>query len=480
VTDRLQLLRELGNGAMGSVWLAHHLSLDAEVAVKFINRKLLGDEDDDVRERFHREAKAAARIRSPHIVQIFDHGVMQDGTPYIVMEVLEGESLADRLERTGWLSLEQCVRVVVQTASALSKAHKSGIVHRDIKPENIFLMSTDEGLFVKLLDFGIAKHGSVPVRSSLTIPGMIIGTAEYMSREQVVSAREVDHHADLWALSVTAYEVLTGDVPFTGETIGAIYASVVRGEYLPPSALRKGCERSVDPFFERAFASEPQERYASARELAVAFRDALGVDIPVRGASDPARDSYDVLLQPSGGTDIGIGDSREPFESGIDAAREDAPATEPPAGDPDETHPGPVASWPAQQPTDSQPTGEAPPDEGGTLRMAPPDDPPTTRRAWWAIPGAVALGVIVALVMGTGEPIRAAASIEVPVPRLPAAASEPEAPPNEPVVQPIPAEEPSEPRPRARAAARAPAPSSQQEPESEDHGEDPKRPDYGF
>ena len=136
--DKVRLIRQLGEGAMGTVWTARHLALDVDVAVKLIRRFA---DDNEVRARFDMEAKAAARIRSPHVVQMLDHGVADGDMPYMVMELLEGESLADRLERTGWLSIQQSVRVLTQVAKALDCAHGVGVVHRDVKPENIFPVS---------------------------------------------------------------------------------------------------------------------------------------------------------------------------------------------------------------------------------------------------------------------------------------------------------------------------------------------------
>ena len=164
VTEHIRLVRELGRGAMGSVWVADHLTLETHVAVKFINRQLLdAGDDEDMRQRFSREARSAAHIKSPHVVQIFDHGVMDDGAPYIIMELLEGESLAQRIE-VGPLSLEDSARVVVQVARGLAVAHERGIVHRDIKPENIFLCDEEDGFVCKLL----SRNGVVVLAAAIS------------------------------------------------------------------------------------------------------------------------------------------------------------------------------------------------------------------------------------------------------------------------------------------------------------------------
>ena len=229
VTANVRLVEPLAKGAMGSVWIAEHVFLRTRVAVKFIAERLVSADPEAVA-RFHREASCAAQIKSPHVVQTFDQGLMTDGTPYIVMELLEGESLRQRLERSGPLTLRQTALVVAHVAKALHKAHKHRIVHRDIKPENIFLSLVDEGeRLVKVLDFGTAKQTHVLEDKKLTIPGVLIGTPEYMSREQVMQAEEVDYRADLWALSVAAYEALTGQVPFVYVQSLCALAGIVQG-----------------------------------------------------------------------------------------------------------------------------------------------------------------------------------------------------------------------------------------------------------
>ena len=178
VTSTVRLVRLLGEGGMGSVWVADHLALKTQVAVKFVSPQLI-KEDSSILSRFNREAALSAKIKSPHVVQTFDHGVMDDGCPYIVMELLEGESLMERIERDGLLGFEAARTVVAHTAKALSKAHKLNIVHRDIKPDNIFVTKPDEDddeIFVKILDFGIAKQTGVPKVSAVTSTGMMVGT----------------------------------------------------------------------------------------------------------------------------------------------------------------------------------------------------------------------------------------------------------------------------------------------------------------
>ncbi|MBI4701237.1 MAG: serine/threonine protein kinase, partial [Deltaproteobacteria bacterium] len=217
VTPKVRLARPLGAGGMGSVWVADHLALEVEVAVKLISAEAL-QRDPGLAERFKREAAVAAKIKSPHVVQMHDHGLTDDGTPYIVMELLAGESLRERLERCERLSPRETGLMLAQVAEVLSTAHAMGVVHRDLKPDNVFLVCSGYEIFVKVLDFGIAKHQGPAAGRPLTRTDAVMGTPEYMSPEQLLSAKAVDHRADLWALGVVVYEALTGWRPFHGET----------------------------------------------------------------------------------------------------------------------------------------------------------------------------------------------------------------------------------------------------------------------
>jgi serine/threonine-protein kinase len=190
---------------MGSVWRAEHLALQAPVAVKLISGNFL--KVPAALARFEREARAAASLRSPHVVQIFDHGIdPESGTPFIVMELIDGETLGDRLAVRGTLPPIETVRVVAQVARALARAHQAGIVHRDLKPDNVFLATDDDGFVAKVLDFGIAKDQGLALAEAVTSTGMVLGTAFYMSPEQISGSKLVDHRTDLWALRVIAFD----------------------------------------------------------------------------------------------------------------------------------------------------------------------------------------------------------------------------------------------------------------------------------
>jgi eukaryotic-like serine/threonine-protein kinase len=293
ITPHVRLARPLGQGGMGAVWVADHLTLERQVAVKLIQGI---DPSPDARARFEIEAKAAARIQSPHVVQIFDYGVTQGGTPYIIMELLAGESLGERLVR-GPLDPLELASILVQAASGLTTAHQNGVVHRDIKPQNIFLVATPtREPFVKVLDFGIAKlqpraidmptsggftGPPAPTALPLTATGAIVGTIDYMSPEQLLTQDNVNHATDIWALGVVAYEALTATRPFTGPTLIALSMAICDARYpLEPLAP------SLQPWFQRALAPTPERRFASVIEAAEAFR-ALALAALPTAASTP-------------------------------------------------------------------------------------------------------------------------------------------------------------------------------------------------
>jgi eukaryotic-like serine/threonine-protein kinase len=276
IAPNLQLVRELGEGGMGRVWVAEHQTLASEVAVKFLNRDLAQDEASLA--RFRREAQAIAKIDSAHVVRVFDHGVTAEHDPFIVMELLRGEDLRTRIERVRQLSVDEAALILTQACVALGRAHELGIIHRDVKPANIFLTKEGTELFVKVLDFGVAKQVTAE-EPAVTDSRTMIGTPYYMSPEQVVSTHQVDHRADLWALAVVTYEMLTGVRPFRGETLGGIHVQISTGKYARPSALRAGLSTDIDDWFKRALHRHLARRFGSAREMAEAFSVAAGTQL---------------------------------------------------------------------------------------------------------------------------------------------------------------------------------------------------------
>jgi hypothetical protein len=275
VSKHVQLVSELKQGGMGSVWIAEHLALHTQVAVKFMATSIV--DDASAVARFSREAMSAAQIKSPHVVQIHDHGVTPEGVPYMVMELLHGEDLSTRIKRLGQVPLEDAAQVVYQTCRVLSRAHKAGIIHRDIKPSNIFLLDTDGEIFVKVLDFGVAKMGD-DEGNELTTTGAMVGTLVYMSPEQLLSAKTVDHRADLWSLGVVVYRALAGELPFKNEDgLGSLCRAVEKAAFAAPSMRVPGLPPAIDAWFERAFAAKLEERFTTAKEMAAALQHAMRV-----------------------------------------------------------------------------------------------------------------------------------------------------------------------------------------------------------
>jgi formylglycine-generating enzyme required for sulfatase activity len=300
VTDKVRLLRRLGEGAMGEVWVGEHATLACEVAVKFVSPEMAANSPTAL-ERFSVEAAAAAQIKSPHVVRTFDHGNMTDGTPYIVMELLEGESLQERLEGAGPLSINDTYQVIKQVGKAIDASHQANIIHRDIKPHNIFLTDVQGDMFVKVLDFGSAKRADSPRAAQLTSPGMLIGTPHYISRDLVKDTKTITGHADLWALGVVAYKCLTGKLPFDGVGIAEVCNAIVKGKFRRPSRARKDLTRHYDGWFGLVFHPDPSKRPNSGLEMTVSFkavaRSSLTstVQLPAPGAKTRERMSIGAL-----------------------------------------------------------------------------------------------------------------------------------------------------------------------------------------
>jgi len=281
IHDDVTLLRPLARGGMGSVWVARHRKLETEVAVKFLSAGL-GARDRTAALRFRKEAALSAQLRSPHVVRTFDHGEMDDGRPYLVMELLEGETLTGLLARCDTMAPSDVVALVAQIGQVLDEAHLLGIVHRDIKPDNVFLVDAGDELFVKVLDFGIAKEIDVTGVSEVTSPGTLVGTPETMSPEQLLHPRTAEPQSDRWSLAVVAYRALVGRMPFTGETLASLSLAICHADYTPPSEAA-ALAPEVDAFFARAFALEPAQRFESARAMTEALSASLtGLPMPVR------------------------------------------------------------------------------------------------------------------------------------------------------------------------------------------------------
>jgi serine/threonine-protein kinase len=278
VAGKYRLTRVLGRGGMGAVWEGTHATLGTRVAVKFIDPEYA--DSPEARNRFENEARAAAALRSKHVVEMYDHGLAEDGSPFIVMEYLEGEPLDRRLDRVGRLSPPDTARILHQACRAVARAHAAGIVHRDLKPENLFLVWDDEEQadFVKVLDFGIAKFTDRSIgASSATRTGSVLGTPFYMSPEQARGLRSVDHRTDVWSIGVIAYRCLVGQLPFDGEAIGDLLVRLCTEPIPVPSQVAPDVPPAFDAFIERALARDLDKRFQSVQELADALARACGV-----------------------------------------------------------------------------------------------------------------------------------------------------------------------------------------------------------
>lgn len=268
VAGKYTLERELARGGMGAVWIAYDGHLHRKVALKLMSPDHLASQT--ARRRFEREAMAIAQLRSPHVVQVFDYGV-EDGAPFIVMELLEGEDLEVRLGRVGRMTTAAVASILTQAAKGLAAAHALGIIHRDVKPGNLFLARHDTEETLKILDFGVAALAAgLPVDVHTTRTGRV-GTPHYMSPEQVRGSRCVDHRADLWSLGVVAYRALTGRLPFEAEGFGEVLLQICSEAIPPPSRALPELEGEVDRFFERVLSRDPARRFGSVREMAAAF-----------------------------------------------------------------------------------------------------------------------------------------------------------------------------------------------------------------
>lgn len=270
VGGKYELVKLIGRGGMGSVWEAKHTSLGTPSAIKFIEAEYANSTE--ARSRFDKEAKAAATIQSKHAIQIYDHGVTDDGKPYIVMELLTGEPLDKRIERLGALSLHDTARILQQVSRGLARAHEHGIVHRDLKPENIFIVrnTDDDEEVAKVLDFGIAKiqnSAHTPGISSSTKTGAVLGTPFYMSPEQARGLRNVDHRTDVWSLGVIAFKCVSGKLPFDGESVGDLLVKICTAPVPVPSHLVPGLPQAFDTWFMRALERDPERRFSSVSEL---------------------------------------------------------------------------------------------------------------------------------------------------------------------------------------------------------------------
>jgi serine/threonine protein kinase len=301
LVGKYRVIRELGRGGMAAVYEAENLTIGKKLAVKVLAAELANSTI--VIERFFREARAAASVKSPYIVEVYDSGRLEDGRPFIAMELLEGESLYDRMARVRLIDLQSTVRIIGQVAKGLMKAHAANIVHRDLKPENIHMCTGEDGEeLAKILDFGLAKFYS-PVKTDektarLTREGAVFGTPAYMSPEQVRGQGSVDHRADLWALGCMTFECLTGrPVWNTDQGVAMTFAAIAASQLPVPSRLRHDLPASFDVWFRKALERDPDDRFQTAKELAEELAKALGTHISLIYAGTPSQIELDAISQ---------------------------------------------------------------------------------------------------------------------------------------------------------------------------------------
>ncbi|HEY6037354.1 MAG TPA: serine/threonine-protein kinase [Kofleriaceae bacterium] len=276
---------ELSSGGMGTIYRARHELLGRDAAVKVLRAELTSDAE--LVDRFFTEARAATAIRHPSIIEVFDFGYTETGEAYLVMELLEGESLHAFLKRfkPAGLPPHQAAQFARALANALVAAHGKGIVHRDLKPANIFLVPDAEqpyGVRVKILDFGIAKlvdPTGQPIGRSHTIEGALIGTPRYMAPEQARSAKAIDHRADLYSLGCILYEMVVGEAPFAKGGSGEVIAMHLFEEPQPPRDRVPGLAPELDAIILRLLQKEPADRYASAQDVARALAGPAGMEV---------------------------------------------------------------------------------------------------------------------------------------------------------------------------------------------------------
>ncbi|WP_437676485.1 serine/threonine-protein kinase [Sorangium sp. So ce131] len=378
VEGKYRLVRPLGRGGMAEVWLAAHVHLKTELAIKFLSVTLTGDPERSrtILERFRFEAQISARLsaRTRHIVAVYDAGV-HDDIPYLVMEYVKGRTLYAEVTEKGPIDPLRFADLLDQIADALTVAHELGIVHRDLKPSNVMLFEDPDGApAVKVADFGIAKaiRGNLGLdRPKETDEHVMLGSPNYMSPEQLTSPLEVDAHSDIWALGVLAYEVLTDWPPFQGDTIAEIIIAISTREIEPATKIRRSLPRGLDGWFARALAKEPARRFASVGEMARAYRAALSAS-PARARRPVAALAAVALASASTVAAAALVASRfldapRPAQA---AARRVSPgvrgalqelASRPPSQLPSAAAAGPSAAAPAAQPPAAAEAPVAPP-----------------------------------------------------------------------------------------------------------------------
>jgi Protein kinase domain len=371
LAGKYRVERILGKGGMGLVFAARHIKLDEPVAIKLLRPAMM--EVDGMVGRFLREARAASKIKSPHVVRVTDVDVLPDGAPYMVMEHLNGIDFFDlRVERER-LGVLEAVGYVLQACDAIAEAHSLGIVHRDLKPSNLFLHRRPDGKqVVKVLDFGLSKV-EAPGELEATRSGQILGSPKYMSPEQMLSMRDVDGRADIWSIGVILYELLTGRPPFVADTTPRLCALVLNAEPAPASSLRADLPPVLDRIIMRCLHKDRAQRFANVAELAAALAPFAPAETVMKRTGTSTR-----MLAVSASV------TPAPITIGPPSTRPE-PAAEP----------AKVAAPPVAPPAVAAPEPAAPQAPGPEAVSAP--NPPATRRIAVALAAAAVVVVLGAI-----------------------------------------------------------------------------------
>jgi eukaryotic-like serine/threonine-protein kinase len=269
IDGKYKVLRLVGSGGMGSVYEAEHVRIRRRVAIKVLHG--LVARDPKLVKRFEREAQAVARIGSDHVTDVLDFGELATGDHYMVMEYLEGETLADRLMEVGTLPPHEAIAIVLQILEALAVMHEAGIIHRDLKPANIFLTKTGAGDFVKVLDFGICKFGAAHDTQWTTTGSTVLGTPGYLSPEQLTTEEDVGANVDLYAIGVVLYRCLVGRLPYDATSRAELLIQIRDGLRVPIEDVAPQLDKALAAIVTKSIASNKADRFLTARE----FRDAL-------------------------------------------------------------------------------------------------------------------------------------------------------------------------------------------------------------
>jgi serine/threonine-protein kinase len=275
IDSKYRIVRLLGEGGMGAVYEGQNVRIGHRVAIKVLHAELATR--GDVLERFEREAQAAGKIGSEHIVEVYDLGELPGGARYMVMEFLDGENLSSRVQSSGRMSPEAIAPLLLQLLEGLGAAHAAGIIHRDLKPDNIFLVRDKKTGkdFVKIVDFGVSKFSQTSPDSvmSMTRTGAVIGTPYYMSPEQAKGSKHTDHRSDLYSVGVVLFECATGQVPFQADTFNELMFKIVLEPPPDPEALVQGLDPRFAAIIKKAMAREPDARYPNAAAFQQAVAD---------------------------------------------------------------------------------------------------------------------------------------------------------------------------------------------------------------